>query len=188
MAIFFTSDLHLGHANIVRLCNRPFADVGEMDSALIQNWNTTVGHDDDVWVLGDFAFRNARSVDDYLRRLKGRKHLVHGNHDSVKARISQEWSSSQPMAETIVDGVPLTLLHYAMRTWPRSGHGSIHLYGHSHGNLPGDRQSCDVGVDCWDFRPVSLQEIRLRLATLPERGSSRRRHFHLTCMTAHNNL
>jgi calcineurin-like phosphoesterase family protein len=53
--------------------------------------------------------------------------------------------------------------------WNASHHGALHFYGHSHGNLPGDSQSLDVGVDCWDFRPASLAEIRARLATLPTR-------------------
>jgi calcineurin-like phosphoesterase family protein len=60
---------------------------------------------------------------------------------------------------TSQEGIPLVLCHYAMRTWNRSHYGAIQLYGHSHGNLPGDSQSCDVGVDCWGFRPVSLEEI-----------------------------
>ena len=61
----------------------------------------------------------------------------------------------------------VVLLHYAMKVWPRSHRGALHFYGHSHGTLPGDSQSVDVGVDCWDFRPVRLDEIRRRLATLP---------------------
>jgi calcineurin-like phosphoesterase family protein len=54
-----------------------------------------------------------------------------------------------------------------MRTWNKRHHGAIHLYGHSHGTLPGDAQSCDVGVDCWDFYPVSLAQIKARLAESP---------------------
>lgn len=82
--------------------------------------------------------------------------------------MSRLWASSQAYAE-VVEGDRLVLLHYAMRVWNRSGRGSLHLYGHSHGNLPGDRQSCDVGVDVFGFRPVSLAEIKHHLATLPER-------------------
>ena len=71
---------------------------------------------------------------------------------------------------TLPDGTMVVLCHYAMRVWSRSHHGAIHLYGHSHGNLPGDSQSCDVGVDCWDFAPVSIEEIRVRLARSPGRA------------------
>ena len=166
---WFVSDTHFGHANIIRHCSRPFAGAGEMDAAMVANWNTVVRPDDDVWHLGDFAFRNAAAPESYLQRLHGRKHLVWGNHDAEGSRASPGWASSQAYAELKVAGQRLVLLHYGMRVWPGSGRGALHLYGHSHGRLPGDRQSCDVGVDCWGFRPVCLDEIRARLATLPER-------------------
>ena len=166
---WFTADTHFGHANIIRHCARPFGSVGEMDATLAANWNAVVRPDDDVWHLGDFAFRNARSPDDYLRRLSGRKHLVHGNHDTEACRSATGWTSSQPMAEVVVEGTRLVLLHYAMRVWPGDRRGALHLYGHSHGKLEGNRLSLDIGVDVWAFRPVSLEEVRVRLATLPER-------------------
>ena len=76
--IFYTSDLHLGHANIIRHCNRPFASVEEMDEVLIDNWNAKVTNADTVHILGDFMFRNKRPPEEYLFRLKGKKHLVVG--------------------------------------------------------------------------------------------------------------
>ncbi len=170
---WFTSDLHLGHSQIIKHCSRPFADSREMDGHLIAQWNAVVQPDDHVWVVGDFAFRGMKSPGDYLERLTGRKHLIHGNHDSAECREHQAWASSQQMAEISVDGVRVVLLHYAMRTWPKAHHGSLHLYGHSHGALSGDRQSLDVGVDVWDFRPVQLADIQRRLATLPECGARR---------------
>ncbi len=166
---WFTADTHFGHANIIKHCARPFESVGEMDAAIAANWNAVVQPDEDVWHLGDFAFRSAASPEIFLRRLNGRKHLVWGNHDSEQSRASKLWASSQPYAEVKADGVRLVLLHYGMRVWPGSGRGALHLYGHSHGRLPGDRQCCDAGVDCWGFRPVGLDEIRRHLETLPER-------------------
>lgn len=170
---WFTADTHFGHANIIRYCNRPFTSVGEMDGAIVAAWNAVVRPDDDVWHLGDFAFRNARDASSYLRRLQGRIHLIWGNHDSEEVRHLPGWASSQPMAEIVVESTRLVLLHYGMRVWPRSHHGALHFYGHSHGTLPGDRQSCDVGVDnaAWGYRPVSLAEIRRHLRTLPERAA-----------------
>jgi calcineurin-like phosphoesterase family protein len=94
----------------------------------------------------------------------GRIHLIWGNHDSNQVRNLPRWVSSQPYAEISVDGTNLVLFHYAMRVWNRSHHGALHLYGHSHNTLPGDSGSCDVGVDAWDFRPVSLIEIKEKLA------------------------
>ncbi len=163
MATWFISDTHFGHANIIRYCARPFATVTEMDAALIATWNEAVAPDDEVWHLGDFCFRNPRAPSSYLSRLHGRKHLVWGNHDGEETRVAQGWASSQPIAEIAVGGVSVVLLHYAMRVWHRSHHGSLHLYGHSHGRLPGDTQSCDVGVDAWNYRPVGMPEILRRM-------------------------
>ena len=173
MKNWFTSDSHFGHTNIITHCDRPFTSVEEQDATLIANWNALVRPNDDIWHLGDFAFRNSKAAASYLARLNGRKHLIWGNHDSDETRGLSGWASSQPMKEIKADGIRITLLHYAMRVWPASHHGAIHLYGHSHGALPGDRQSLDVGVDVWDFRPVTLPEIQVRLASLPERRGRR---------------
>ena len=166
---WFTSDTHFGHANIIKHCARPFATAQEMDAALIANWNALVRNDDDIWHLGDFSYRSAQAPADYLRRLNGRKHLVWGNHDTEQSKAAPGWASSQAYAETTVDGTRMVLFHYGLRTWRGVGRGAIHLYGHSHGRLPGDGQSCDAGVDAWAYSPVTLAEIREHLNTLPTR-------------------
>jgi calcineurin-like phosphoesterase family protein len=61
------------------------------------------------------------------------------------------------------------LCHYGLRVWDRSHHGALHLYGHSHGTLPGDSQSLDVGVDGWEFTPVNIEQVRDRMKTMPKR-------------------
>lgn len=168
--VWFTGDTHFGHSKIIEYCKRPFENVREMDGALVASWNAIVGPDDDVWHLGDFAYRGTKSPGDYLNRLTGRKHLIAGNHDSEESATDPGWASVQQMAEVVVESTRLVLCHYGLRVWPRHHHGSLHLYGHSHGALPGDRQSCDVGVDVSGYRPVSLTEIRRNLKALPERG------------------
>ena len=168
--IWFTADSHFGHANIIKLCNRPFQDIREHDEDLIARWNAVVRPDDILWHLGDCCYRSAKAPSSYLSRLHGRKHLVRGNHDVHQISSAAGWESIQEMAHIKVDDRRITLCHYAMRVWPASHHGSLHLYGHSHGRLPGDRQSLDVGVDCWDFYPVGMEQILERMQTLPERG------------------
>ena len=79
--IFFTADLHLGHSNIIKYCNRPFQTVEEMNEKLIQNWNDTVSDKDDIYVVGDFAFMGTKQTEEFLKQLKGRKYLLRGNHD-----------------------------------------------------------------------------------------------------------
>ncbi|MCP5120396.1 MAG: metallophosphoesterase [bacterium] len=164
--IWFTSDTHFGYAGIIGEYGRPYRSVGEMDTTLVANWNAVVRPDDAVWHLGDFWHEGERSPADYLARLNGRKHLVVGNHDGEIAE-APGWDSVQSYKEMVVEGQRLILFHYGLRVWHGSRRGSWMLFGHSHGGLPGNSQSLDVGVDCWDYRPVDLAQIRARLATLP---------------------
>ena len=80
--IFFTADLHLGHANIIKHCTRPFLSSDEMDDYLISVWNSRVCSNDNIYIIGDFIFRSVKSPEDYLKRLNGKKHLILGNHDT----------------------------------------------------------------------------------------------------------
>lgn len=157
--IFFTSDTHFGHTNIIKYCNRPFSTVAQMDRTCIDNWNARVGEDDTVYFLGDFCFRKAP---EYQAELNGNIVFIKGSHDSwmkapyllpIEVRVGNK-------DKTIV------LCHYAMRSWEKSHYGSWHLFGHHHGKLPPYGLSFDVGVDCWDYYPVSLEEISLRMRTL----------------------
>jgi len=81
MATFFTADTHFGHANIINYSNRPFATVEEMNETLIRSWNSTVSPEDCAYILGDFAYRSAKPIEEYLKRLNGEKHLLSGNHE-----------------------------------------------------------------------------------------------------------
>ena len=97
---YFTADLHFGHARIIDLCARPFADVEAMDAALIARWNETVTSDDDVvWVLGDFALGNRHRALSYLPGLRGRKMLVVGNHDACDPLSSGGWKKVKEYTE-----------------------------------------------------------------------------------------
>lgn len=79
---FLIGDLHFGHANIIRYCNRPFKDIDEMEKILIKNWNGVVGKDDTVIVVGDFALLPVEKMASITKQLNGHKHLVLGNHDT----------------------------------------------------------------------------------------------------------
>jgi calcineurin-like phosphoesterase family protein len=160
MAIFFTSDTHFGHGGALGLYRRPFASVAAMNKALVERWNETVGPDDEVWHLGDFAIRQRLPVvADLLVRLNGRKHLVAGNNDPPETRELKGWESVQSYVEIEVDGVSLVLCHYPFRSWRGMGKGWVNLHGHSHGRLKPQPRQFDVGVDVWSFRPISLSEI-----------------------------
>ena len=164
--IFFTADLHLGHQGIIRLCDRPFSSVEEMDETLIERWNDKVKRSDTIYILGDLFCKSAKPPEEYLRRLKGKKHLILGNHDrtwSKKCDLS-EWFESVSELLYINDGKrKLTLCHYPMMEWPKG----YMLYGHIHANknaafwpiIRSDPLLLNAGVDVNNFEPVSFEEM-----------------------------
>ena len=81
LANFYISDLHIGHENILRFDNRPFADVNEMNNKLIENWNARVRSDDTVYSLGDFIWAKESEWPSIVGLLGGNKVLRRGYHD-----------------------------------------------------------------------------------------------------------
>jgi calcineurin-like phosphoesterase family protein len=168
MGLFFTSDTHFGDPRVLRIDRRPFPTIPAHDEALIARWNETIGPDDEVWFLGDFALGpSPEHVAALLATLNGQKHLIIGNNDGPDTLAAPGWASVQHYAEIVVDERPLVLCHYPFRTWNRMGRGVIDLHGHSHGKLKPAPRQYDVGVDSWDFRPVTLATILGRRRTRP---------------------
>jgi calcineurin-like phosphoesterase family protein len=167
MSVFFTSDLHFGHHNIIAHCKRPFVGVNEMADGIIANINAVVTPKDDLYILGDVAFSDPTPL---VARINGRKHLIVGNHDEPKKSklhaCAFQWIKDT--YELRVDGQKIWLAHYPHRAWPGSHRGSWHLYGHSHGGMPPYGKSLDVGVDCWDYKPVSFETIKARMDAVAE--------------------
>lgn len=134
---FAISDLHFGHAKIIELAHRPFANVEEMNEAMVLNWNNVVDDDDDVYFGGDFMWPK-KDTGNWFNRLKGVKHLVMGNHDH-DATLNLGWYSIHTRLELTheVDGVPFLFVldHYPIEDWNKRCRDSVHLYGHVH-NVP----------------------------------------------------
>ena len=170
MATWLTADTHFGHAGILHACGRPFSTIQEHDDCLVEAWNATVRPGDTVYHLGDFALGPAEAAERVFRRLHGRKVLIVGNHDKRSRRLG--WAEQhEGIYEAAIEGRHVVMCHYPLRSWARCFRGSLHLFGHTHGRLPGTTQSCDVGVDVWGYRPVSLGQIVDAMAlsdTLPE--------------------
>lgn len=166
---WYSADLHLNHEAIIRFCGRPFRDVAEMDSRICDTICNRVNRDDDLWIIGDFAFASteARSkIEARFQALPGRKHLVVGNHDRKWSR-ALPWGSVQDIA-TVRDGdTTFVLCHYPMITWGGARRGAVQLFGHVHNNWKGSANSVNVGVDVWDFAPVQQRDILLRAHGLP---------------------
>lgn len=163
MTTFFTSDTHFGDPRVLRIDRRPFPGVAAHDEALVGLWNETVGPDDEVWHLGDFALGPPPdAVAALLARLHGRKHLVIGNNDGPGTLAAPGWASVQAYAELRLDGRHLILCHYPFRTWNQIGRGSLNLHGHSHGKLTPATRQYDIGVDVQGLRPATLDQILAR--------------------------
>lgn len=167
MGLFFTSDTHFGDHRVLNLYPRPYASVAEMDASLVQRWNAAVGPDDEVWHLGDFA-RTPAVAAAVLPRLNGRKRLVVGNNDR-DPETAPGWEAVVPYAEITAGERLLVMCHYPFRSWNGQHRGSVNLHGHSHGRLKPLPRQLDVGVDVWDGRPISVEQV-LAAALAPRRG------------------
>lgn len=185
MKNFFTADLHLGHGNIIKFCNRPFmtseeaaraatdprgdwkispASLEYHDSAILESINSQVKTDDTLWILGDFCLRDPKKAEAYRRRIRCKNvHLVWGNHDPLS--LAPLFSSCIEQGVVNVNGQAIWLNHYPMRSWRGSFHGAWHLYGHVHGRLHEEDASKpytltrDVGVDVCDYKPLGFEEL-----------------------------
>ena len=170
--IYYTADLHLGRANVIRHCDRPFKSVDEMDEALIQNWNSRVHRLDTVYIVGDLFFRNRRPCEECLAELKGRKHLITGNHDSSWMKQT-DWPGFFESVNSLLtmkdNGRLVTLCHYPLMTWPDSRRDSYMVYGHIHNStaagfwplIRDNPHMLNAGVDVNRFFPVTLDELIL---------------------------
>lgn len=169
MSHFYTADPHFNHAAILRLCGRPVKTTRKMDNAILGTQQALVRPDDDLWVLGDFAFA-AADHQDYIRhlfdRIPARKPLMRGNHDSDWVG-GLGWVSVDDICEVNDGGQRLVLCHHPMLTWPNARKGALQLFGHVHAGWKGRRNSMNAGVDVWNFEPVTTRQIAIRAATLP---------------------
>jgi calcineurin-like phosphoesterase family protein len=181
--IFFISDHHFGHHNIISHAKRPFNDTEEMNETMIRHWNERVKPRDTVFHLGDLTLNSDAST--YLEQLQGKIYILalEWHHDKAwlkKQRNKPPLRSKSGLEVTLLPplvllkvnafkvgkfSLPVTLSHYPLAEWEASHYGGWHLHGHSHGNYrdPKDRACVDVGVDQANFYPFSLLELRERL-------------------------
>lgn len=169
--IYFTSDLHFGHENIIRFCDRPFKNAEEMDKVLIENWNNTVHKNDTVYVLGDFTMiKDPKIVDEYISKLNGKIFFLHGNHDgwikNYDFSKNDKVSFVGEYSEVSFNQRRIILFHYPIDEWNHYFRGSYHFHGHQHNheeynleNIKKGLKRYDVGVDANDFKPVSINKI-----------------------------
>lgn len=170
--IYFTSDEHYGHLNIIKFCNRPFATLEEQTETIIARHNERVKAGDLVYHLGDMFWRHLtfQQCMDIRDRLNGQHYYVWGNHEELMEAhpaLRARFIWRKDLVQITPPGYPKAVLcHYAMRVWRGSHRGVWQLYGHTHAQLPEtDALSCDVGVDAWNYYPVSIEEIAAKMAS-----------------------
>ena len=163
--LFFTSDHHFGHRNIIRYANRPFSSVEEMNEVMIERWNEKVQPQDVVYHLGDFALCSQNETAAILDRLNGQIRLIKGNHEGAALSVAKRFNWIKDYYELKVPDEKarhgrhlVVLCHYAFRVWRFHHHGSFHLYGHSHGSLDDlkDQRCFDIGVGLSQFLSTFL--------------------------------
>lgn len=175
MKIFFTSDLHLGHARIIELSKRPFLNVDHMNEILIQNWNAVVDPGDTVYALGDI-FMGPRENAFLRKRLNGKIILIKGNHDKKDALLTEAGIDEIHRTLQIeLEGYKLYLAHIPVhlhdpteRKYPSElvpeppKDYDYFLCGHVHNQWNRNGTTINVGVDVSDFAPLTLQELLVR--------------------------
>lgn len=182
MARYFTSDLHLDHANIIRYCGRPHRDVEAMALDLAARWESVVAADDTVYVLGDLVMRAQGPTLELVAGLAGRKILVRGNHDrgtAARYREAGGIAEVHPGLELVVGrGTRIELSHYpfaderpetAQRFSERRprDRGQWLLCGHVHEKWRQRGRQINVGIDAWGGRLVREEEIVALVAAGP---------------------
>ena len=172
--IFFTSDLHFGHKNIIRFDNRPFTSIEEMDTALIQNWNRKVKENDLVYILGDISWYNDEKTASIFNQLKGRKILIRGNHDYIGPKTNKCFEKITDYYEIRIGQNLVVLCHYPIVFFNRHHYGAYMFYGHVHNshewqmteNYKYELEKLDIkcnmyNVGCMvqNYEPVTFEEI-----------------------------
>lgn len=167
--IYYTSDLHLFHSNIIKHCNRPFKTVEEMNELILKNYNSIVKDTDKVIFLGDISYaknkEEEQKVIEFLSKFKGKKILISGNHDNRLLRLKEfrdQFIRIDNYASIYDGDNKVILCHYPIEEWDGFFKDSIHLYGHVHNNnngLKDIKNRYNVGVDVNDFKPVTLEQL-----------------------------
>ena len=158
--IYFISDLHLNHTNIIKYCSRPFSTVEEMNNILIANWNKIIGLEDVVYYGGDFALGPKKVFRRISECLNGHKHFIRGNHDHISKQqiLESGWETVSYKVNLEYAGKKLLLQHHPDAD---VADDVILVYGHVH-NKPAERlphQSFCMCVERNNYKPVSIDWV-----------------------------
>jgi calcineurin-like phosphoesterase family protein len=181
--LFFTSDFHIGHANVIKFDGRPFSDLNEMHERLIQNWNSVVSDDDIVFYLGDLSHRcHPETVKWFVNQLKGKIHFIMGNHDRYRDisrlnRFERIYGDDTTLGGATINVKDsdvnrgyqsIVMCHYSVLSWNKAHYGAWQIHGHSHQSLTKNpemewfykRKVIDAGCNGWDYTPISYTQLK----------------------------
>ncbi|MDE6575622.1 MAG: metallophosphoesterase [Muribaculaceae bacterium] len=175
--VFFTSDTHFNHANIISYCKRPFRDIHEMNETIIANWNNVIGPDDIVFHLGDFCLGGAEEWNRILSRLNGKIYLILGNHDlnNIRQGVTDVFEYVAMSMCIQIGKKKIYLNHFPYLCFEGGYHNDVwQLFGHVHtrasnSGIDAERlrylypTQLDVGVDNNNFTPLSFAEVRAKI-------------------------
>lgn len=159
----FISDLHLAHTNILKHDARPYNTIQDHDRSLTINCSKNGYPNRTLWILGDVSFRK-EALEAFMATIRpfwGQINLIRGNHDDKVAwRRRDLFDEAHESRYLQIDKeTSVYMSHYAHRVWRNNHRGTYHLYGHSHGSLPGVGRSTDVGANCINYTPISLRDV-----------------------------
>ena len=145
---------------------RIFVSLEDMERRLISNYNHKVGHNDDVWLIGDIVGDVERALR-IFPKLNGRKNYVVGNHDRkwiYDPQVQKFFNNIYESTVEIIENVPVTISHYPLYEWYKSKYGGVMIHGHMHDeviNLPFYQNFCayDVSIEKNNYAPVSWCDI-----------------------------
>lgn len=172
--VFVTADTHFGQASAIAAYDRRFPDLEEMETAYVDGINAVMGAEDLLLHLGDFVGdldsrkEKIRVASRTLERLAVKRVvLVRGNHDPTHRDFDRLFTSVHDLLDFRwpVGGTRVNCCHYPLRSWRGNRKGSVHLHGHAHGRLEEIGRATDAGVDCWNDRPVALDDLVSALTT-----------------------
>lgn len=170
--IYFTSDTHYGHSNVIGYCGRPFRNVHHMNQAMICNFNERVSPGDTTYHLGDFAFLPRSRLAELRSCLNGKIILIRGNHDkNEQIMLEAGFDEVHNRLSINLDGHSLYMSHIPIGNGivPRKQYNpelvkppppcDYHMVGHVHERWTRIGNTINCGVDAWQFNPVMLQQL-----------------------------
>ena len=176
MSIWFTSDTHFGHRNVLKFADekgnaiRPgFDSVEHMDETLIENWNACVKPEDRVYHLGDVIMGDRSRFEPIMRRLNGQKRLIVGNHDDIVSICATGLFMKVVMWKSFrEDGFVCTHVPIIMDTPNELGltKAFLNVHGHIHEKPDPSERHMNICVERTNYRPVHMDEIKARVKRL----------------------